>query len=41
MAGALAREAGARHLATHHYSPRYLDRPHALREEAEAAFSGA
>lgn len=41
LAGALAREAGARQLAVHHHSPRYLDRPHALREEAEAAFGGA
>lgn len=40
LAGSLARDAGARQLAVHHHSPRYLDRRHALREEAEAAFMG-
>jgi ribonuclease Z len=39
-AGRIAREAGARHLACFHYSPRYLDRPDALRGEVEQAFAG-
>ena len=39
-AGILARDAGVRQLVVHHHSPRYIDRPHALRQEAEAAFAG-
>jgi ribonuclease Z len=39
-AGILARDAAVRQLAVHHHSPRYMDRPHALRQEAEAAFAG-
>ncbi|HKH96782.1 MAG TPA: ribonuclease Z [Beijerinckiaceae bacterium] len=39
-AGRIAREAGARHLASFHYSPRYLDRPDAPRAEVEQAFAG-
>jgi ribonuclease Z len=36
----MAREAGARHLVPFHFSPRYLDRPEALRAEVEQAFAG-
>jgi ribonuclease Z len=39
-AGRMAREAGARHLVPFHFSPRYLDRPEALRAEVEQAFAG-
>ncbi len=41
FAGRLAREAGARQIATFHHSPRYWDRPEALRSEALAAFTGS
>lgn len=40
QAGRLAREAGAKRMIPFHFSPRYDDRENALREEAEAAFTG-
>jgi ribonuclease Z len=39
-AGHMGRQAGARHLVPFHFSPRYLDRPDALRTEADRAFAG-
>jgi len=39
-AGAIGREAGARHLAVFHHSARYLSDPEALKREAFAAFRG-
>ena len=41
QAGRLAREAGAKRMIPFHFSPRYSDREEALRDEAEAAFTGA
>jgi ribonuclease Z len=41
LAGELGREAGARQITTFHHSPRYSDRPEALRDEAQAAFTRA
>jgi ribonuclease Z len=41
QAGWLAREAGAKRMIPFHFSPRYSDREDALRQEAEAAFTGA
>jgi ribonuclease Z len=38
QAGAIAREAGVRHVVPFHFSPRYAGREQALRDELEAAF---
>ncbi len=40
QAGLLAREAGAKRVVPFHFSPRYAERPEALRDEVAAAFEG-
>ena len=40
QAGSLARRAGAKRVIPFHFSPRYLDRPDALRYEVQRSFAG-